>query len=265
MSMQKGANLPVLATSVRAVLGWRGGAGVPDADGSALLLVNNKVRNDDDFVFYNQPQHPGGAVRHEGKTGGSGGPVTDTLLVDLARVEPAVERIVLAASADGGTFGAVPELHIRLLDAVSGAEVARFDSPGATTETAFIFGELYRRAGVWKFRAVGQGYDSGLAGLARDFGISVDDDVPAARRPDRDAPRRVHGEVGDGGAVPHRERRRRAGGPARVELHHLERERLVGPATGRRVQLGHEVERGEAEVMTGRRSGHSVGAPGRNR
>jgi tellurite resistance protein TerA len=187
MSMQKGANLPVLATSVRAVLGWRGGAGVPDADGSALLLVNNKVRNDDDFVFYNQPRHPGGAVRHEGKTGGAGGAVTDTVFVDLARVEPAVERIVLAASADGGSFGSVPELHIRLLDAVSGVEVARFDSPGATTETAFIFGELYRRAGVWKFRAVGQGYDSGLAGLARDFGISVDD-APATTPPPVAAP-----------------------------------------------------------------------------
>ena len=65
--------------------------------------------------------------------------------------------------------------------------MARFDSPGATTETAFIFGELYRRAGVWKFRAVGQGYDSGLAGLARDFGISVDDE-PAAAHPAAPAP-----------------------------------------------------------------------------
>ncbi|MEV0136355.1 TerD family protein [Dactylosporangium sp. NPDC050688] len=180
MSMLKGANLPVRAAAVRAVLGWSGGAGVPDADGSALLLVGGKVRNDDDFVFYNQPAHPAGAVRHEGKTT-SGGVVTDTLFVDLARVEPVVERIILAASADGGTFGSVPGLHIRLLDAGSGAEVARFDSPGATTETAFIFGELYRRAGQWKFRAVGQGYDSGLAGLARDFGISVDDEpAPAA-------------------------------------------------------------------------------------
>ncbi|MDG6108605.1 TerD domain-containing protein [Dactylosporangium aurantiacum] len=178
--MLKGANLPVRVAAVRAVLGWSSGAGVPDADGSALLLVGGKVRNDDDFVFYNQPAHPAGAVRHEGKTSG-GGVVTDTLFVNLARVEPVVERIILAASADGGTFGSVRGLHIRLLDAGSGVEVARFDSPGATTETAFIFGELYRRAGQWKFRAVGQGYDSGLAGLARDFGISVDDEpAPAA-------------------------------------------------------------------------------------
>jgi tellurite resistance protein TerA len=184
MAMVKGANLPVQVPAVRAVLGWRSGAGVPDADGSALLLVSGKVRDDSDFVFYNQPAHPAGAVRHEGKSGSAGGPITDTLFVDLARVEPAVERIILAASADGGTFGSVPELSIRLLDAASGAEVARFDSPGATTETAFIFGELYRRAGAWKFRAVGQGYDSGLAGLARDFGISVDDEpAPAPPAP----------------------------------------------------------------------------------
>ncbi|GAA1534006.1 TerD family protein [Dactylosporangium maewongense] len=175
MSMLKGANMPVQAPVVRAVLGWQSGPGVPDADGSALLLTGGgKVRDDNDFVFYNQPSHPAGAVRHEGKAT-AGTQVTDTVLVDLARVEPAIERIVLAASADGGTFGKVPGLHIRLLDATSGAEVARFDSPGATTETAFIFGELYRRAGQWKFRAVGQGYASGLAGLARDFGISVDD------------------------------------------------------------------------------------------
>ncbi|MEV0560484.1 TerD family protein [Dactylosporangium sp. NPDC050588] len=181
MSMLKGANMPVQAPVVRAVLGWQSGPGVPDADGSALLLTGGgKVRDDNDFVFYNQPSHPAGAVRHEGKAT-AGSQVTDTVFVDLGRVEPAIERIVLAASADGGTFGKVPGLHIRLLDATSGAEVARFDSPGATTETAFIFGELYRRAGQWKFRAVGQGYASGLAGLARDFGISVDDaPAPAA-------------------------------------------------------------------------------------
>jgi tellurite resistance protein TerA len=181
MSMVKGANTAVPAQAVRAVLSWRGGTGVPDADGSALLLVGGKVRDDTDFVFYNQPVHPGGAVRHEGKQS-NGGSVTDTMLVNLAGMDAPVERILLAASADGGTFGQVPDLSIRLLDAASGAEVARFDSAGATSETAFILGELYKRNGAWKFRAVGQGYDSGLAGLARDFGISVDDE-PAATPP----------------------------------------------------------------------------------
>jgi tellurite resistance protein TerA len=187
MSMLKGANTSVPAQAVRAVLSWRGGTGVPDADGSALLLVGGKVRDDTDFVFYNQPVHPGGAVRYEGKQN-SGGAITDTLLVNLAGMDAPVERVLLAASADGGTFGQVPELSIRLLDAANGAEVARFDSAGATSETAFILGELYKRNGAWKFRAVGQGYDTGLAGLARDFGISVDDEPAAAAPPAQPAP-----------------------------------------------------------------------------
>ncbi|MGW0211928.1 TerD family protein [Streptomyces sp. NPDC003233] len=173
MSMLKGANAPVPTTALRVELGWRSGPGVPDADASALLLATGRVRSDDDFVFYNQPAHPSGAVRHEGKRTAAAG-VTDTLSVDLARVEGAIERIVLAASADGGTFGQVPGLYIEVTDAVSGQAVARFDSPGATVETAFVLGEFYRRQGGWKFRAVGQGYSSGLEGLATDFGIIVD-------------------------------------------------------------------------------------------
>ncbi|GIJ48828.1 hypothetical protein Val02_57140 [Virgisporangium aliadipatigenens] len=173
MSLAKGANTAVPAEAVRAVLSWS--SGPVDADASALLLVGGKVRDDSDFVFYNQPAHASGTVRHEGKQTAPG-TVTDTLLISLSSVEPAVERILLAASADGGTFGQVSDLRIRIVDASSGAEIARFDSAGATTETAFIVGELYRRQGAWKFRAVGQGYDSGLAGLARDFGISVDDE-----------------------------------------------------------------------------------------
>ncbi|TVZ92855.1 tellurite resistance protein TerA [Streptomyces sp. BK340] len=173
MTMPKGSNAPVPTTALRVELGWRSGPGVPDADASALLLAAGKVRSDGDFVFYNQPAHPSGAVRHEGKRA-AGGLVTDTLLVDLARVESGIERVVLAASADGGTFGQVPDLYIEVTDAAGGA-VARFDSPGATVETAFVLGEFYRRQGGWKFRAVGQGYSSGLEGLATDFGITVDE------------------------------------------------------------------------------------------
>lgn len=174
MSMPKGSNTPVPTTALRVELGWRSGPGVPDADASALLLVGRKVRSDSDFVFYNQPAHASGAVRHEGKRDG-GGRITDTLLVDLTRVEPAIETVILAASADGGTFGQVPDLYIEVRDAASNAVVARFDSAGASVETAFVLGEFYRRQGAWKFRAVGQGYSSGLEGLATDFGISVDE------------------------------------------------------------------------------------------
>ncbi|MGW3203938.1 TerD family protein [Streptomyces sp. NPDC001135] len=177
--MPKGSNTPVPTAALRVELGWRPGPGVPDADASALLLATGKVRSDADFVFYNQPAHPSGAVRHEDKrTTGAG--VTDTLCVDLARVEDTIERIVLAASADGGTFGQVPGLYIEVTEAVTGRTVARFDNPGATVETAFVLGEFYRRQGAWKFRAVGQGYSSGLQGLATDFGITVDESQHAA-------------------------------------------------------------------------------------
>ncbi|MGW0904774.1 TerD family protein [Streptomyces sp. NPDC002853] len=189
MTMPKGSNVPVPAPAVRVELGWASGAGVPDADASALLLAaSGKVRSDDDFVFYNQAVHTSGAVRHEGKKN-DGGRVTDALVVDLARVEPAVETVVLAASTDGGTFGQVPGLFIRVVDAANGAEIARYDSEDATVETAFVLGELYRRQGAWKFRAVGQGYGSGLQGLATDYGISVDEPqqapapAPAAVQP----------------------------------------------------------------------------------
>ncbi|GAA2621462.1 TerD family protein [Streptomyces axinellae] len=182
MTMHKGANVPVPATAVRLELSWESRPGVPDVDASAILLSEDgKVRSDADFVFYNQPRHLSTAVRHEGKKS-PGGACTDALTVELGAVEPDIDRIVVAASADGGTFGQVPGLNIRVLDAAApegapGREIARFD-PAPTTETAFVLGELYRRQGAWKFRAVGQGYDSGLAGLATDYGITVDDPAP---------------------------------------------------------------------------------------
>ncbi|MFH9038647.1 VWA domain-containing protein [Streptomyces sp. NPDC017966] len=177
--MSKGSNLPVDARVVRVELAWVTGAGVPDIDASALLLTEaGRVRDDGDFVFYNQPRHASGAVTHLGKQRGTR-ETTDTVEVDLGAVEGTVERIVLCASADGGTFGQVPGLVLRLLDAGAGTELARFDM-AAGTETAFIGGELYRRQGKWKFRAVGQGYASGLAGLATDFGITVDDAAPVS-------------------------------------------------------------------------------------
>ncbi|MFJ2276115.1 TerD family protein [Streptomyces sp. NPDC087866] len=174
MSLRKGANTPVASAGVRVELGWRTGPGAPDVDASALLLTaGGRVRTDADFVFYNQPVHPRGAVRHEGRRQDGAG-VVETIQVSLSAVEQEVATVVLAASTDG-TFGRVPGLYIRVLDAASGVETARFDPVDATTETAFVLGELYRRNGTWKFRAVGQGYASGLAGLATDFGITVDE------------------------------------------------------------------------------------------
>ena len=110
--MQKGTNVPVAAASVRIELGWQQGAGVPDVDASALLLSSGKVRSDGDFVFYNQPAHASGAVRHDGKNP-QGGAVVDALSADLHRVEGDVDQIVVAASAEGGNFGQVSGLYVR--------------------------------------------------------------------------------------------------------------------------------------------------------
>lgn len=176
--LSKGANTSVATGPVRAVLSWQPGPGTPDIDVSALLLTTaGRVRSDADFVFYNQAQHRSGAVQHAGKQG-----TADAVTVDLSRVEPDVDRIVLAASADAGTFGQAGGLQLQLLDA-GGTTVAVFAITGASSERAIVAGELYRRQGGWKFRAVGQGYDTGLSGLATDFGISVDDSASAARPP----------------------------------------------------------------------------------
>ncbi|MFJ7238057.1 TerD family protein [Streptomyces olivaceus] len=119
-SLSKGANLVVGAAAVRAELVWSAGPGVPEVDVSALLLASDgRVRDDGDFVFYNQPRHASGAVGHLGKRGAPGaGPAhtTDAVEVDLRSVEPAVERIVLCASADGGTSGRVDNVGFFSVD-----------------------------------------------------------------------------------------------------------------------------------------------------
>ncbi|MFI1046890.1 VWA domain-containing protein [Streptomyces griseoruber] len=179
-SMSKGANVPVDSSAVRAELSWSEGTGGPDIDASALLLTGaGRVRDDGDFVFYNQPRHASGAVTHLGKQRADG-VMTDTVQVDLGALESAVTRVVLGASADGGTFGQVAGLTLRLLGPDGRSELARFEMR-AETETAFLCGELYLREGRWKFRAIGQGYASGLAGLATDFGITVDEEPPPTR------------------------------------------------------------------------------------
>jgi stress response protein SCP2 len=185
-AMVKGSNVPLEATTVRAVLRWTPGQGVPDVDASALLLgPGGRVRSDEDFVFYNQPRHPSGKVWRLGKKRVAEG-LTDTIQTDLAGVESGVGRILLVASADGVTFDRVQELRILLYDAaVAGGEpLAYFDiKPETGQETALICGEVYRRGEGWKFRALGEGYSDGLKGLAVDYGISVDESE-AAQEPE---------------------------------------------------------------------------------
>ncbi|MFD9539404.1 TerD family protein [Streptomyces sp. NPDC060022] len=189
-AMLKGSNVPLDAMAVRAVLRWTPGAGVPDVDASALLLgTSGRVRSDEDFVFYNQPRHPSGLVRRLPKRSAAGG-LTDTIEADLSALDPSVDQVVIAASCDEAAFEQVRDLRISLYDSASadGDPLAVFDVRAETgEETAIICGELYRRGDGWKFRAVGQGYPTGLVGLATAFGISVDE-AEAAAEPDPTPP-----------------------------------------------------------------------------
>ncbi|MGW6822707.1 TerD family protein [Streptomyces sp. NPDC055005] len=186
-AMQKGSNIPVAAVAVRAVLRWTNGPEVPDVDASALLVgADGRVRSDEDFVFYNQPRHPSGAVWRLGKKQ-IGDAITDAVQADLRAVTPAVDRILVVASAEDVPFQRVRDLRILLYDATpsGGAEpLAYFEvHPETGAETALICGELYRRGDGWKFRALGEGYSDGLVGLATDHGISVDENAEATASP----------------------------------------------------------------------------------
>ncbi|MFE7626398.1 TerD family protein [Streptomyces sp. NPDC057509] len=205
--MTKGANVGLAdlsddAGSVVVGLSWSSTAGDGDADVSVLLLDGNgKVRSDADFFYYNNPAAADGSVQLLGKTPTDSGS-EDRIGLDLTAVPEDVERLVVAASRYGGSrFGELDDLRMTVADR-SGEALLGFSITDASVESAFIFGELYRRGTEWKYRAIGQGYETGLAGLATDFGIDVDDegeaegatdgeeaagatdtDLPAAERP----------------------------------------------------------------------------------
>ncbi|MGW3428157.1 TerD family protein [Streptomyces melanosporofaciens] len=180
--MTKGGNVGLAtlsedAGSVILSLNWSTATGDGDADVSVLLLNGDgKVRGDADFYFYNNPAAADGSVQLLGKTPTAEGN-EDRISLDLTAAPTDVERIVVAASRYGGArFGDLSDLRMTLADR-GGETLLGFSIDDADVETAFIFGELYRRGEEWKFRAVGQGYESGLAGLAMDFGIDIDDDA----------------------------------------------------------------------------------------
>ncbi|NEC53392.1 TerD family protein [Actinospica acidiphila] len=180
--MVKGANVTLadLSDDVGSVivsLGWASPTGEGDADVSVLLLdLNGKVRSDGDFYFYNHPVAADGSVQLLGKTPTADGS-EDRISFDLTAVPGEVERIVVAASRyEGSSFGELENVRITLADA-AGEGLLRFAVDDADSVAAVIFGELYRRGDGWKFRAVGQGYASGLAGLATDFGVDIEDDA----------------------------------------------------------------------------------------
>ncbi|MEU3603316.1 TerD family protein [Streptomyces sp. NPDC006798] len=177
-AMTPGSNIPLSAPRVAVDV-----AAPVRLDVSGLLLTaDGKVRSDADFIFYNQPSGPGVTYRS------GGGAAPDAIVVDTAAVPPGIEKIVVTASPDaaGQTFqGVEPTATVR--DGDSGAALATFTPPRLGAETALVVMEIYRRNGVWKVRAVGQGYANGLAGIATDFGVSVDEE-PAAPAPQAPAP-----------------------------------------------------------------------------
>jgi stress response protein SCP2 len=139
-----------------------------------LLTADGKVRSDDDFIFYNQPTGPGVTYRS------GGGSAPDAISIDTAALPPGIEKIVITASPDaaGQTFqGIEPTATIRSAD--DNNAIATFTPPQLGTETALVVVEIYLRNGAWKARAVGQGYANGLAGIATDFGVSVEEPAPA--------------------------------------------------------------------------------------
>ncbi|MDQ0489808.1 stress response protein SCP2 [Streptomyces thermodiastaticus] len=168
-AMTPGSNIPLPTARVAVDV-----AAPVRLDVSGLLLTaDGKVRSDDDFIFYNQPTGPGVTYRS------GGGTAPDAITVDTAAVPPGIEKIVVTASPDaaGQTFqGIEPTATVR--DADTGAVLATFTPPRLGSETALVVVEIYLRNGAWKVRAVGQGYANGLAGIATDFGVSVEE--PAA-------------------------------------------------------------------------------------
>lgn len=152
-----------------------------DLDASAFLLApSGKVRNDEDFCFYNKLSVAGGSVVHQGDNRtGEGEGDDEQIKITLSKLPADIDKVAIVVTIHEGerlgqTFGQVSNAFIRLVNERTGREVVRFDlSEDASTETAMILGEVYRHGGDFKFRAVGQGFVGGLAPLARNFGVNV--------------------------------------------------------------------------------------------
>ncbi|MCX4686365.1 MULTISPECIES: TerD family protein [Kitasatospora] len=189
VSLSKGGNVSLTKeapglTAVTVGLGWdvRTTTGAEfDLDASAIVLnADGKVLSNSHFVFFNNTSTPDNTVVHTGDNRtGEGAGDDEAINVNLATLPAEAARITFPVSiydavARSQNFGQVRNAYIRVVNAAGGAEIARYDlSEDAATETAMIFGELYRNGAEWKFRAVGQGYASGLAGIAQDFGVQL--------------------------------------------------------------------------------------------
>jgi tellurium resistance protein TerD len=189
VSLTKGGNVSLTKaapglTNVNVGLGWdvRTTTGADfDLDASALLLgADGKVLSDQHFVFFNNLKSPDGSVEHTGDNlTGEGEGDDEMIKVNLGALPAEVDKIVFPVSihdadARGQSFGQITNAFIRVVNAADNNELTRYDlTEDYSTETALVFGELYRNGAEWKFRAVGQGYASGLAGIAKDYGVNV--------------------------------------------------------------------------------------------
>ena len=189
VSLVKGGNVSLTKeapglTNVVVGLGWdaRTTDGQPfDLDASAIACgADGKVLSNSHFIFFNNLKSPDGTIEHTGDNlTGEGEGDDEQIKINVAGLEAAVDKIVFPVSiyeADQRrqSFGQVRNAFIRVVNASDNSEIARYDlSEDASTETAMVFGEVYRNGAEWKFRAVGQGYSTGLAGIARDFGVGV--------------------------------------------------------------------------------------------
>ncbi len=189
ISLSKGGNLSLTKTDPNLVrilvgLGWdeRSTDGASfDLDASAFLLgASGKVRGDHDFIFYNQLRSADGAIEHTGDNrSGQGDGDDESLLVNLSQISPEIEKVAITvtihdAAARNQNFGQIANAFIRIVNQDNGIEIVRFDlAEDYSTETAMVFGELYRHSGEWKFRAVGQGYAGGLAAMCQQYGIQT--------------------------------------------------------------------------------------------
>ena len=171
-------------TAVLVGLGWdvRTTTGTDfDLDASAIMVkADGKVVSDSHFIFFNNKTSPEGSVEHTGDNlTGAGEGDDESIKVDLVAVPAEVDKIVFPVSVyeaeqRSQNFGQVRNAFIRVVNQQGSTEIARYDlTEDASTETAMVFGELYRNGAEWKFRAIGQGYASGLNGIARDFGVNV--------------------------------------------------------------------------------------------
>ena len=190
LSLQKGGNLNLSKAApglqkILVGLGWdaRATDGQKfDLDATAFgLKADGKVRNDSDVCFYGQKKAVGDAVEHGGDNlTGQGDGDDEKVKIDLTKVPADITKVAVTvtiheADTRRQNFGMVSNAFIRVVNEADGTEIARFDlSEDASTDTAMIFGEIYRAGDEWKFKAVGQGFAGGLKALGGNFGAQFE-------------------------------------------------------------------------------------------